>query len=147
MRIPFRDFFNWLTATSAQRLSPADAFWRDLDDAETAARKMRAAQIHIVSADKHMLAPVPETFPAISRDKTPEISNRAHKLLRRLRAGHWYPVYDNNGFNKRTPKAMQELIDAGLVNTSGRVQIIVACYVPKGYIPAEQEIFPQDVAD
>ena len=66
----------------------------------------------------------------------PALSKRAEKLLARVRAGRWYPAY-----GRRTPKAMQELLAADLVGTSGRAAMIVACYVPAGYV-AREEVFP-----
>lgn len=63
------------------------------------------------------------------------LSKRAEKLLGRICDGHFYRAY-----SKHEPKAMRELVDAGLVSVCGRVQTIVACYVPrKGYKPFKQE--------
>ena len=65
------------------------------------------------------------------------LSKRAEKLLERLKSGDFYPCHASD-----TPKAMQELIDAGLVARAGRVEIIRACYVPaKGYTPYREEVF------
>lgn len=69
--------------------------------------------------------------------KPPQLSLRAHRLYERIKQGHWYPAYD-----ERTPAAMQELIDAGLVGVAGRVERIVAAYVPRhGYTPFKTERF------
>lgn len=66
-----------------------------------------------------------------------KLSRNAEKLLMRLRRGNWYPVFD-----KDTPKAMQELIDADLVWTTGRVAREVLCYVPStDYEPFQREKF------
>jgi hypothetical protein len=67
----------------------------------------------------------------------PKLSKRAEELLNRLQKGEWYRQYAKN-----TPAAMQELIDAGLVETAGRMPIIVSCYVPKGYWLEHKEHFP-----
>ncbi|TIV60311.1 hypothetical protein [Mesorhizobium sp.] len=56
------------------------------------------------------------------------LSKRAAKLLARVRAGKFYFNYD-----KRTPKAMEELVAAGLVGTAGRAVVLRSCFVPAGY--------------
>ena len=66
-----------------------------------------------------------------------QLSTRATKLLARVREGHFYFAYD-----PKTPKAMQELVDAGLVGMCGRAVVIRACYVPAGY-EVRQEIYPE----
>lgn len=67
--------------------------------------------------------------------KQPQLSKRAAALFERVKNGDWYPAYSLD-----TPKAMQELIDAGLVMQTGRVQTIVTCYVPvKGFKPLQFE--------
>ena len=58
------------------------------------------------------------------------LSKRAIKLLHRLYDGHWYSAVDG----KVTP-VMQELLEAGLVGTIGRVKVIERCFVPKGSKP------------
>jgi hypothetical protein len=63
-----------------------------------------------------------------------KLSIAAVNLLTRLRAGEWYPAY-----GKRTPKAMKELLDAGLICTMGRVKVIVTCFVPCGSRPFKLE--------
>ena len=68
-----------------------------------------------------------------------ELSVHAKKLLKRLHEGHFYPCHD-----PKTPNSMQELIDAGLVERAGRVETWRACWVPKGFIPATPEIYPQE---
>lgn len=65
------------------------------------------------------------------------LSRRAENLLARLRAGRFYPAY-----SERTPKCMQELIDAGLVATAGRPTLFIRCYVPaEGFTPFKPEKF------
>jgi len=54
-------------------------------------------------------------------------------------AGDFY-TGDKHGLP--TP-VIQELIDAGLVGTMGRVQRIVRCYVPKGTKPFRLESIPK----
>ena len=71
---------------------------------------------------------------------TAKLSPRARKLYARVLAGAWYP-WDGTG--KRTPKAMQELVDAGLVVVGGRVQTVRAAYVPKGTKPYRLERYPK----
>ena len=66
------------------------------------------------------------------------LSKRAQKMLERLRKGAWY-TWDP----RKTPKAMQELAEAGLVDTRGRVASIVRCWVPVGYKPGTPEVFPE----
>jgi len=56
-------------------------------------------------------------------DIKPELSARARKLLERVRRGDWYST------ERPAPKAMQELIDNGLVKTTGRVKVIERAYV------------------
>ncbi len=74
-------------------------------------------------------------------DELPGLSMRAKKLLKRLHDGRWYRCYAND-----TPQAMGELVKAGLVEKAGRWTTIVACYVPKGFIPVTMEKFPRDVS-
>lgn len=66
----------------------------------------------------------------------PKLSARALRLLERVRAGRWYPVHGS-----KVPKAMDELVAAGLVGTAGRAAVLVACYVPKGY-RVRAEVYP-----
>lgn len=66
-----------------------------------------------------------------------ELSRRAQKLLGRLHAGRWYRAYAGD-----TPKAMEELKDAGLVAVCGRVVTLEACFVPVGTTPAVMEKIP-----
>lgn len=64
-----------------------------------------------------------------------KLSRRASQLLARVEEGKFYKLHD-----PKTPKAMQELIDAGLVGLAGRVELVVVCYVPvKGYKPFKME--------
>jgi hypothetical protein len=70
--------------------------------------------------------------------KRPQLSKRAQALLARVRdPGRfyvWRPEHES--------AAMRELMDAGLVVRQGRVNQIVACYVPKGTKPLRMEQFP-----
>lgn len=62
---------------------------------------------------------------------------RAQKLYERVCSGEFYFAYD-----PRTPKAMQELVDAKLVSMDGRPVVIRLCYVPtEGYAPYRRERF------
>lgn len=57
------------------------------------------------------------------------LSKRAEKLLARVGdPGNWYSAHGS-----RTPKAMQELLDAGLVRRGGRMPIIATYFVPTSY--------------
>lgn len=70
------------------------------------------------------------------------LSNRAEKLLERVERGEFYKQFD-----PKLPKAMEELVQAGLVGTAGRVVLVERFYVPeKGYKPYEREVFGTDVA-
>lgn len=69
--------------------------------------------------------------------KQPNISKRATDLLKRIYDGRWYAAHG------RTPKAMAELVAAGLVVQGGRVRQIAACYVPPGTIPFQCETMPE----
>jgi hypothetical protein len=60
----------------------------------------------------------------------PPLSKRAEKLLERIRQGYFYRAYAND-----TPKAMQELLDHGLIRIGGRVQTTVAAYVALNHRP------------
>lgn len=143
-----RRLLDYIRDRLSAALAPADAFWRDLDDAETEARKMRAANIGTMTAGILQTSPsryggsIVMDMEAGSMCFNAGVSTRARKLLDRLRAGKFYPVWDSHGLNRRTPKAMQELIDAGLVGTAGRVCLVVSCYVPDGYTPYIEEKFP-----
>lgn len=66
------------------------------------------------------------------------ISKAAQKLLARVRN-------PNRFYRCKYPmpgRCMQELIDAGLVESGGRVNVVVACYVPVGTTPFHPEQFP-----
>lgn len=76
--------------------------------------------------------PFEDLWPALPAP--PVLSPRAQKLYDRLLAGHWYSWGDD-----RTPKSMQELLDAGLVGTLGRVEKVRRCYVPAGSKPFQLE--------
>lgn len=65
-----------------------------------------------------------------------QLSRRARKLLDRIHAGKFYRWTDQPG------PAMQELLDAGFVGTSGRVTKIEACFVPKGFKSMSHEKYP-----
>lgn len=71
---------------------------------------------------------------------TATLSPRALKLLDRVRAGEWYPWTEPGS----GPKAMQELVDAGLVTVCGRNEMVRACYVPVGYIMGKDMMPPDD---
>jgi len=64
------------------------------------------------------------------------LSTRALKLYQRVIAGGFY-----NPHSDRTPNAMKELINNGLVGTAGRVVVVERCFVPthgyKCYQPEE----------
>lgn len=64
----------------------------------------------------------------------PVLSIRAQKLYQRLLDGEFYPAYSD-----RTPQAMKELTDAGLVGIGGRVVTIAAFFVPSETIPFKME--------
>lgn len=60
-----------------------------------------------------------------------QLSKRAQKTLALIREGRFYKAFAND-----KPACMQELVDAGLVGVTMRVEVIVACYVPTtGYTP------------
>lgn len=62
------------------------------------------------------------------------LSPRAQQLYQRLLNGDFYAAYD-----PKTPKAMQELVAAGLVGIGGRVMKVGAFYVPMGTVPYRME--------
>lgn len=65
----------------------------------------------------------------------PKLSKRAEILFERLKMGYFYPAFDS-----KTPAAMKELEDAGLILTAGRVETVRVCYVPrKGFRPLLRE--------
>lgn len=67
-----------------------------------------------------------------------ELSPRAFALWCRVaNSARWYPLHDPH-----MPKVMQELWDAGLVTSMGRVALIKACIVPVGAKPFEIEKYP-----
>ena len=74
------------------------------------------------------------------RDTQPSVeglSKRALALWERIQAPwNWYRP------RRSTPKAMQELVDAGLVRIAGRVNVVTACYVPVGFQPHKLEVYP-----
>ena len=71
-------------------------------------------------------------------------SVRARRLFARLCRGAWYPVYPTSG---RTPKAMQELIDAKLVTVMARAKVIEVCYAPRSARQGKPERFPATVSE
>lgn len=73
---------------------------------------------------------------------TKELSPRAKILLKRLHDPNNYYRF-NAGSTAKTPAAMQELIDAGKVKIMGRVNVVVACYVPVDTKTFEYEKFPE----
>lgn len=64
------------------------------------------------------------------------LSKRAQKLFHRIKdEGRFY-----RSFRVDTPKAMTELVEAGLVGESGRVNVVIRCYVPRrGFKPFRME--------
>lgn len=71
------------------------------------------------------------------KKQTPKLSAGAVKIYNRMCKGAFYFAYD-----PKTPKAMQELIDAGLVTRAGRATQLRSCYVPrKGFKPLRLEDF------
>lgn len=68
-----------------------------------------------------------------------KLSKRATAMLHRLYEGAFYPC-DISG---PIPKAMQELIDAGLVQSGGRVVKIARYYVPRGHKPFVLDAMPR----
>lgn len=72
-----------------------------------------------------------------------KLSKSAERLLIRVHRGDFY-LWDGAPRNKntKTPKAMQELVNAGLVVVGGRVARVVSAYVPKGTKPLKCEQYP-----
>lgn len=104
-------------------------------DEEGATLKEMTKQRVQAVIDKHAPLPIPNSPRTLSL--------RALKLLDRLRAGEFYPT-----FHPATPKAMQELIDAELVGTCGRPEVLRSCYVPRhGYVPYVEERFFKKAED
>lgn len=63
------------------------------------------------------------------------LSKRAAALLERVREGRFYRLHD-----PRTPAAMAELVEAGLVVACMRVESVVKAFVPAtGYTPYRPE--------
>lgn len=71
--------------------------------------------------------------------KIARLSPAARNLLDRVLD----PLNFYAAFSDRTPKAMQELIDAKLVGVMDRVVNIKAYYVPRGAKPLKLEQFPR----
>jgi len=70
------------------------------------------------------------------------LSKHAQSLLKRLQRGRFYRPY-----NDRVPKAMKELVEAGLVTLAARPVVIVSAYVPtQGYTPYVEEKFDEPAA-
>lgn len=75
--------------------------------------------------------------------KIAALSPKARKLYERVcDSANWYAGTGHVALEARTPAAMQELLDAGLVVVGGRVERLVSCYVPKGTKPFKLEKFP-----
>lgn len=74
----------------------------------------------------------------MSIPKHPTLSKRATALLHRLYDERFYPDATNC-----VGPVMQELLDAGLVVSGGRVAKIVRCYMPKGVKPFKCEKYPE----
>jgi len=66
-----------------------------------------------------------------------KLSPAARKLYARIRFGHWYKPHA-----PRLPKAMAELIASGLVRRAGRVQVLVAAFVPHDAKDYRSETWP-----
>lgn len=79
--------------------------------------------------------PVGDQWREIMREQKP-LSKRAQAVWKRLQ--------NPNNFYKTNsvPDAMQELIEAELVEVQGRVISVQACYVPKGTVPYKEEQYP-----
>lgn len=65
------------------------------------------------------------------------VSARARKLFTRVRNGHWYGAHADD-----TPKAMKELVDAGLVRASPRVAVIATAFVAHNHRPFKIDTAP-----
>lgn len=76
-----------------------------------------------------------DAIKAVRRDG---LSPRARTLLRGLHDGQWVST-----FGKHMPKAMHELLEAGLVRAMGRVKVIESCFVPIGTKGFRCEIIPE----
>lgn len=80
-----------------------------------------------------LLRTLEKTAKELLQEKTPVstpspedgLSANAKRLLARVRAGRWYAFDD-----PRTPDAMDELMNAGLVQTMARCRELVSCWVP-----------------
>lgn len=75
--------------------------------------------------------------PAAIERKVATLSPRAQALWERVRRGDWYAAYSD-----RTPAAMKELQEAGLVGIAMRAKVFEAAFVPVGYKPAKPDRFP-----
>ena len=64
------------------------------------------------------------------------LSRTARKMLDRIHAGHFYKWTDEPG------PVMQELLDAGFVESSGRVVVVERFFVPKGFRSVSHEKYP-----
>lgn len=80
--------------------------------------------------------------PLTKAQKIERLSPAAKRILERLKQGTWYRTSDPT-----TPKAMQQLVELGLVEEMFRVKSIVRCYVPKGAVPHCYEKMVPDDAD
>lgn len=65
------------------------------------------------------------------------LSPRAASLYKRVCDGYWYKAHAEN-----LPKAMDELVEAGLVVLGGRVEVMSSAYVPIGTKPFRVEQYP-----
>ena len=71
-------------------------------------------------------------------DPLDRLSSRAQKLYARVsNPRHWYQAYGS-----RTPAAMQELLDAGLVRRGSRMPVVNTYFVPTGYEMEYRERYP-----
>lgn len=69
--------------------------------------------------------------------KAATLSKRAQRLWSFVRRGDFYPAY-----SPKLPKAMDELLTAGLVQRGGRVVTIGSFYVPVGTKSLALEQYP-----
>ena len=70
------------------------------------------------------------------------LSKRAQDLLARIRAGRFYKVGASD-----TPRAMSELIEAGLIARMGRAEVISSCYVSVDHTPMVFDRAPDEPTD
>ena len=75
-----------------------------------------------------------------------ELSIHAKKLLATINDGSvWIKPYDPH-MSARRKAAIEELLKEGLIGQAGRVETVVACYVPAGTRGLRREEYP-DIVD